>query len=231
MALSATVGKPEQVTQWLQSVKALQQEQDTQLGIAAHLSTYQVKLIQHAERYADLRYYTFKPSLVRQQEDEDSLEAATAPAPASSTPTDVFSKIHPCAVLTPEQLQDSGFPSEISLEPCDCLQLFKAMHGVCHAAASTSNNASDQGDKLPPALGPSKSVAMTVQEEAGHMAQLTSDPAPPAAAAVSNSAPTDFSINHKSWHTATQAALLRLSPAVYFPGGKPAQRCEYGRKP
>ena len=58
LALSATIDSPEQVTEWLQSVKAPQQQQDTKLGIASPSQRYKVNLIQRAKCCADLRYHS-----------------------------------------------------------------------------------------------------------------------------------------------------------------------------
>ncbi len=56
MALSATIGNPEALQGWLQSLKSLQQKQDRVAGTAAKGSVYDVRLIVHRERYADLRW-------------------------------------------------------------------------------------------------------------------------------------------------------------------------------
>ena len=109
LALSATIGNPQQFTGWLQDVKALQQQQDQQAGICKPVGSYTVQLVQHAERYADLRLHRYSHSV---QE--------------NSGATGQLQKLHPCAVLSVEQLQD-GMPDQITLEPADCLELFDHM--------------------------------------------------------------------------------------------------------
>lgn len=114
MALSATIGNPGQIRNWLQSVKLLQQQQDEQASITRPAS-YKVNLIQYSERYADLRYYRFEtPAAQADSEDE----------PANQH---MLQKLHPCAVLDAQQLQRNDFPGQLNLEPSDCLELFNAM--------------------------------------------------------------------------------------------------------
>ena len=131
LALSATVGNPEQVTEWLQSVKCLQLQQDQAVGTAAPSGSYSVKLIQHGERYADLRYHSFQPAAM--QSGNDCLDVSSASAADAQA---AFRKIHPCAVVTAQQLQEGGFPSEITLEPCDCLG---AVHRYACRTSSSSH--------------------------------------------------------------------------------------------
>ena len=45
---------------------------------------------------------------------------------------DPIKRLHPCSVLTIKQLSQS-FPSKLSFEPLDSLQLFRAMQGSLHA--------------------------------------------------------------------------------------------------
>ncbi|KAL3133315.1 putative ATP-dependent RNA helicase ddx60 [Trebouxia sp. C0009 RCD-2024] len=220
LALSATIGNPEQVTAWLQSVKALQQEQDTKLGIAGPPATYRVGLIQHAERYADLRYYSFKPGL--DQQEGDCSNSSPSAAPASQGTGDAFNKIHPCSVLTAEQLQHSGFPSEVSLEPSDCLELFHAMHDAMHTRAPQGING--EPVQAPPASEVSNSTAATqTTGSPGLDPAVVGGPALPDLAAGSIAA-CDTDAESGQWRAAAQAALHELSPDVYFPGGKPISR-------
>ena len=220
LALSATIGNPEQVTEWLQSVKELQQEQDTQLGIASPSQRYKVNLIQHAERYADLRYYSFKPAAA--QQDDDCPEAASTAAPASQGNQDAFNKIHPCAVLTAAQLQDSSFPSELSLEPCDCLELANAMHDVLQTALLAGSNFIH----VTPATGPvcelTKIADMHTLVEQGSASAMV--PGPTVQAAEASSAAACLTDQVDQWRTAAQAALHTLSADTHFPDGKPISR-------
>lgn len=116
LALSATIGNPDKVAGWLQSVKSLQQQQDQQSGTEGPVASYQVNLIQHKNRYADLRYHRYNQSTARGQ--------------AEPTVDEILRRLHPCAVLEAHQLQRGGFPPQISLEPSDCLELYQAMAAV-----------------------------------------------------------------------------------------------------
>lgn len=200
-------------------MKALQHEQDTKLGIAGPPATYRVGLIQHAERYADLRYYSFKPGVDQQESDCSNLSKGAAPA---SQGTDAFDKLHPCSVLTAEQLQHSGFPSEVSLEPSDCLELFHAMH-----AALQTLNPPGVNEELMQVFSPSEVRNSTTVMQITAIQELT--PAVASGPVLSNSAAStvsacDTNAESCQWRAAAQAALHKLSPDVYFPGGKPVSR-------
>ena len=211
LALSATIGNPEQVTEWLQSVKALQQVQDTKLDIAGPSQRYEVNLIQHAERYADLRYYSFKPAAA--QQDDDCPRTTSTAAPASQGSQDVFNKIHRCSVLTARQLQDGGFPSELCLEPCDCLELANAMHNVLQTV-------------LLPAMEPVGELANT----AGRHTVMNQEPATAmdlgrtVQAAETSSAAACCTDQADQWRAAAHAALHTVSADMRFPDGKPISR-------
>ena len=218
LALSATIGNPEQVTEWLQSVKALQQQQDTKLGIAGPSQMYKVNLIQHAERYADLRYYSFKPAAA--QQDDSCPNTTSTAAPVSQGSQDVFKKIHPCAVLTAAQLQDGSFPSELSLEPCDCLELANAMHDVLqtvllpgssilHAPATRSMCESTNAAGMHTVVKQGSAFAMAP----GSIVQ-----APEASSAAACTDQVDQGT------TGAHSALHTLSADMYFPDGKPISR-------
>ena len=125
LALSATIGNPQQVTSWLRANKALQQRQDQQDGIQQpKAGYYEVRLIQHTRRYADLRYHRYNQS--------------TSKGCSERAVDDILHRIHPCAVLESHQIQHGSFPPQISLEPSDCLELFKTMHAVVQNHANTS---------------------------------------------------------------------------------------------
>ena len=64
LALSATVGNPNELTSWLSGAKLAQYERDVALAPKAALSraAYDVQLIEHSERYSDLRTAVFLPS-------------------------------------------------------------------------------------------------------------------------------------------------------------------------
>ena len=121
MALSATIGNPEQVAGWLQDVKSLQQKQDQgkpqKSGTVQPTVSYRVRLIQHSERYADLRYHRYHNTACVQLEDPTRFDQ-------------MLHKMHPFAVLDVHQIEESGFPADLALEPSDCLELFNNMHSA-----------------------------------------------------------------------------------------------------
>lgn len=140
LALSATIGNPEQVTGWLQDVKLLQQQQDQANGlqVSKNLSSisYKVRLIQHTERYADLRYHRYMPAVKQ----ADYLEAVNY----------TLQKLHPFAVLDSQQIKHAGFPADLTLEPADCLDLFNSMQAVLNEHKLT---ATSQVSQMPDSAG------------------------------------------------------------------------------
>lgn len=136
LALSATIGNPKQVAGWLQDVKSLQRTQDeakpqqSSKGQAA--LSYNVRLIQYSERYADLRYYRYTAPATQMQEGLAVLEHS-------------LRRMHPFAVLEAQQIRHGGFPADLALEPADCLQLFNSMHFALEGQrAFKPEQASDQ---------------------------------------------------------------------------------------
>ena len=123
LALSATIGNPEELTSWLQDVKLLQQQQDQSLGLVRPASTYTVRLIKYSERFADLRCYRYDSSsrLGQNKEDQDSHEQDFG---------QTLHRMHPYAVLELHMLQNGSFPPLLTLEPSDCLQLFESMQAA-----------------------------------------------------------------------------------------------------
>ena len=171
-------------------MKSLQQQQDRKQGIQKSLPTYQVRLIQHSERYADLRYHTFTtPS--RQQ---GGVPRAETKAPQASPHGVSFSKIHPCAVLTASQLRrDSKFPSEVSLEPCDCLELFNVMSDACRAAEQSESD---------------DHVLASSSDAPSHIAAGSDNDGAPELAASEQL--------EQQWWTAGKSAIDKLAPDRYF---------------
>lgn len=128
MALSATIGNPEQVAGWLQDVKSLQQKQDQgksqKSGTVQPTVSYRVRLIQHSERYADLRYHIYHSTASVQPEDPTRFDQ-------------MLHKMHPFAVLDVHQIEGSGFPADLALEPSDCLELFNNMQSALQQLLDT----------------------------------------------------------------------------------------------
>lgn len=133
LALSATIGNPRQVTSWLQSVKSLQQQQDMCAGLERPAASYNVKLIQYTERYADLRYHRYdQPCHLVQGKAAHSFDS-------------MLQRLHPCAVLEAKDIKDGGFPSQLNLEACDCLELFNGMRAVVQAYVNEAGAAGADG--------------------------------------------------------------------------------------
>lgn len=106
IALSATVGNPEQFNDWLA---------ETQKSSGSEL-----KLIQHGTRYSDLRKYTYEPpqtfrfaGLGKSYGVGLGLDGLTG-----------FDAFHPVASLADKS---RGMPDDLALEPRDCYSLWKAM--------------------------------------------------------------------------------------------------------
>ncbi len=128
LALSATIGNPDQVAGWLQDVKSLQRQQDQQAGVSRPADSYTVRLVQHSDRYADLRYHIYNQPSQAQEEPADAFEK-------------VLRRLHPCAVLDAQQIQHTGFPPQVTLEPRDCLELFNSMRAVVNEHIDASGRA------------------------------------------------------------------------------------------
>ena len=107
IALSATVGNPQEFSEWLTS---------TQKAIGQELTT-----VQHPYRYSDLRKYYYVPPM--------SFAFRGLPERSSFgnlglDGTVGFNYIHPIAGLVDKS---RGIPDDLSLEPRDCLYLWQSM--------------------------------------------------------------------------------------------------------
>ena len=106
IALSATVGNPNDFHIWLAS---------TQTSINT-----QLKLVQHPHRYSDLRKFKYRPP--------QQFAFRFVPRPISKLKLSVdsdpsFGFVHPIASL----LNQKQIPEDLSLEPRDCHTLYEAM--------------------------------------------------------------------------------------------------------
>ncbi|KAL4807595.1 DEAD/DEAH box helicase [Aspergillus unguis] len=107
IALSATVGNPDEFKQWL--------------GMAQKANGLELKMIQHKSRYSDLRKYIYSPPR------EFAFNGLSAPSQLSALGLDESPNmqfLHPIASLVD---RFGGFPDDLTLEPRDCLMLWKAM--------------------------------------------------------------------------------------------------------
>ncbi|CAH3109016.1 unnamed protein product [Pocillopora meandrina] len=116
LALSATIGNPEDLRLWLQAAQDFHEEQDKKNNENLRES-YRVRLVQFEERYSDLEKSIFLPSPNNegQHVNNDSEE---------------FVGLHPCAQLGYKQLLENGFPGDMALTPKESLQLYDTMVSV-----------------------------------------------------------------------------------------------------
>jgi hypothetical protein len=106
IALSATVGNPEQFNDWLK--------------VTQKTSGSELKMIQHSTRYSDLRKYLYEPPTIFRfsglgRSYGVGLGLDNLPG---------FSSFHPVSSLVDKS---RGMPDDLALEPRDCLSLWNAM--------------------------------------------------------------------------------------------------------
>jgi superfamily II RNA helicase len=130
IALSATVGNPEQFNDWLI---------ETQKATGT-----QLKMIQHGTRYSDLRKYMYQPpksfrfaGFGRAHGVGLGLDGLTG-----------FQEFHPVASLVDKS---RGMPDDLALEPRDCLSLWKAMC-KCQTAKYKVPDSLNPSKALPPCV-------------------------------------------------------------------------------
>lgn len=110
IALSATVGNPDEFSDWLAT---------TQGSLNIKLS-----MIQHLHRYSDLRKFIYQPpkSLGSGSDKFPGLRKLAKYGQIDDTPG--LDVIHPVSTLTDPSL---GIPGDLALEPVDCLRLYQAI--------------------------------------------------------------------------------------------------------
>ncbi|KAK6440119.1 hypothetical protein LTR95_003663 [Oleoguttula sp. CCFEE 5521] len=107
IALSATVGNPEEFSGWLES---------TQNAIGNELTT-----VHHPHRYSDLRKYFYVPP---QRFAFNALPAKAAFGTLGLEGLIGFNYVHPVGALVD---RSRGIPEDLALEPRDCFFLYHAM--------------------------------------------------------------------------------------------------------
>jgi len=110
IALSATVGNPQEFQSWLKHAQGT--------------NGFDLKMIQHQHRYSDLRKYLFCPPR------KFSFSGFSSPSGLSHLgldEADDMKFIHPALSLVD---RSRGIPDDFSLEPRDCLTLWKAMRDL-----------------------------------------------------------------------------------------------------
>ena len=108
IALSATVGNPEQFNSWLES---------TQQSIGNELT-----MITHPHRYSDLRKFIYTPP---KSFSFNGLAERVSFATMGLDGLEGFAFMHPVASLVN---RSRGMPNDLSLEARDCLSLWQAMN-------------------------------------------------------------------------------------------------------
>ena len=146
LALSATVGEPEAFVAWLQRIKDFQR--DSEAGEKDQ--TFKVRLVQHFERWVDLRRHVFIGIGGRSAEDPAALvksgrlhvRARVDHTSAEIDLAEALEPLHPLASFTSAQMDVGKVPVNVRFEPRDSLALFNALWSVrskCHEAHDIKN--------------------------------------------------------------------------------------------
>lgn len=106
IALSATVGNPEQFNDWLK---------ETQKA-----SGFGLEMVQHSTRYSDLRKYMYEPPRTFKFAGLGGSEGVGLGLEG----LEGFGGFHPVSSLIDKS---RGMPDDLALEPRDCFTLWKAM--------------------------------------------------------------------------------------------------------
>ncbi len=140
LALSATVGEPEAFVAWLQRLK------DFQAADSGGDESYKVRLVQHSERWVDLRRHVYLGKKGRASEDASALvkagrlhvRAKVDHTSAEIDMAEVLETLHPLASFTSTQLEMGSASVNVRFEPRDSLSLFHALSSVCRQAKDNS---------------------------------------------------------------------------------------------
>ena len=140
LALSATVGEPEHFVQWLQKLKDMQKLADG----GQNRESYQVRLVQHNERWVDLRRHVYDDSKLEDDSDlsPDAMvkwaklhvRARVDHTSAKVDGAELLDTLHPLASFTQDQIRLAKIPDNLKFEPRDSLALFEAMQTVLERA-------------------------------------------------------------------------------------------------
>ncbi|XP_078360877.1 putative ATP-dependent RNA helicase DDX60 [Oculina patagonica] len=123
LALSATIGNPHHLMEWLQAAQDFREKQDKQDNGELR-NSYKISLVICDERYSDLEksIYLPSPSIGGFSEETGKYENIHG-----VKNTDEFVRLHPCAQLGIKQLRENGFPGDMALTPKETLQLYDVM--------------------------------------------------------------------------------------------------------
>ncbi|KAH8695246.1 hypothetical protein BGW36DRAFT_429127 [Talaromyces proteolyticus] len=108
IALSATVGNPEEFKNWLE--------------LAQQANGHELTMIKHPHRYSDLRKFVYHPPDSFSFNELPSTSAQIKPLGLDDHPDMAF--IHPVASLID---RSRGMPDDLTLESRDCVMLWEAM--------------------------------------------------------------------------------------------------------
>ncbi|XP_068713439.1 probable ATP-dependent RNA helicase DDX60 isoform X2 [Montipora foliosa] len=125
LALSATIGNPSDLLEWLQAAQDFRQKQDGQ-DEGKLRKSYRVRLVTCEERYSDLEKSIYLPKRGAPNDEEISKETRKCKGNDVSS-TENFVSLHPCAQLATKQLRENGFPGDMALTPRETLQLYDAI--------------------------------------------------------------------------------------------------------
>jgi superfamily II RNA helicase len=106
IALSATVGNPSEFADWLQSTQ-------NNMGVT-------LKLIQHTQRYSDLRKYFYMPA-------DRPFEGLSRSRHKGLLEPKFIQGLHPLHPITSLLSKQRQMPEDLSLEPRDCYTLWRCM--------------------------------------------------------------------------------------------------------
>ncbi|PFX17720.1 putative ATP-dependent RNA helicase DDX60 [Stylophora pistillata] len=125
LALSATIGNPEDLRRWLQAAQDFREKQDRENNEDLRKS-YRIRLVKFEERYSDLEKSIYLPNPKEKQGSDVNSDKE-------------FVRLHPCAQLGYKQLLENGFPGDMALTPKESLQLYDTMVSVWRDCESLQN--------------------------------------------------------------------------------------------
>ncbi|KAK2572326.1 putative ATP-dependent RNA helicase DDX60 [Acropora cervicornis] len=123
LALSATIGNPNDLMTWLQAAQDFREQQDKQ-DKGKLRNSYRIRLVTCEERYSDLEKSVYLPSPIN---GGFSKETYAYEEKYELKNSGEFVRLHPCAQLGPKQLLENGFPGDMALTPGEALQLYDVM--------------------------------------------------------------------------------------------------------
>ncbi len=138
IALSDTIGNPQHLLSWLQSV---QNEAET---------GRKIRLIEHKSRYVDLRRHLYLPpaKLPDRHEivNQAKLDVKVNCDHTSDLSSNILKHLHPLCHLTQSSFDAGQISTSLRQEPRDCMQLFDAMSDEIDCALQHAKQKSNFGD-------------------------------------------------------------------------------------